>query len=171
MFWDMAVVLKPTQEAPAASTPGSSSLPGTPAKSELLDTHGNMACLGEVNSLMQNLTVEVSQNLFRGCWCGLLAWATESTEVLKVSGRAGQRNTERCLCICHRKWLVLHTVSRHHTRQTQVNSKFSFFKNNFTYLFLALLGLLAAKAVASLLQITDSREHRLWELYSCDAQV
>ena len=29
-------------------------------------------------------------------------------------------------CICHRKWLVLHTVSRHHTRQTQVNSKFSF---------------------------------------------
>jgi len=73
MFWDMAVVLKPTQEAPAASTPGSSSLPGTLAKSELLDTHGNMACLGEVNSLIQNLTVEVSQNLFRGCWCGLLA--------------------------------------------------------------------------------------------------
>ncbi|KAI4532190.1 hypothetical protein MG293_017455 [Ovis ammon polii] len=46
MFWDVAVVLKPTQEAPAASAPGSSSLPGTLAKSELLDTHGNMACLG-----------------------------------------------------------------------------------------------------------------------------
>lgn len=67
-----------------------------------------------------------------------------------MSGRAGQRNTERCLCICHRKWLVLHTVSRHHTRQTQVNSKFSFLKNNFTYLFLAVLGLLAtARAFSS----------------------
>ena len=73
MFWDMAVVLKPTQEAPAASTPGSSSLPETLAKSKLLDTHGNMGCLGEVNSLIQNLTIEVSQNLCRGCWSGLLA--------------------------------------------------------------------------------------------------
>eukprot|EP00069_Balaena_mysticetus_P006779 bmy_18766T0 len=46
MFWDMTVVLKPTQEASAASTPGSSSLPETLAKSELLETHGNMTYLG-----------------------------------------------------------------------------------------------------------------------------
>ncbi|KAI2529188.1 ZNF35 isoform 6, partial [Pan troglodytes] len=40
--WDMAVVLKATQEAPAASTLGSYSLPGTLAKSEILETHGTM---------------------------------------------------------------------------------------------------------------------------------
>lgn len=86
MFWDVAVVLKPTQEAPAASAPGSSSLPGTLAKSELLDTHGNMACPGEVNSLIRNLIVEVSQSLFRGCWSGLLGLSNRALKGLKGRG-------------------------------------------------------------------------------------
>lgn len=46
MFWDMAVVLKATQEVPAASPLGSYSLPGSLSKSEILETHGNMASLG-----------------------------------------------------------------------------------------------------------------------------
>ena len=47
MFWDMAVVLKATQEAPTGSTIGSYSLPGTLAKNEILDTHGIMTSLGK----------------------------------------------------------------------------------------------------------------------------
>lgn len=46
MFWDMAVVLKATQEA--AAPLGSYSLPGTLAKSEILEHHGNPALLGKV---------------------------------------------------------------------------------------------------------------------------
>jgi KRAB domain-containing zinc finger protein len=45
MFFDMAVVLKATQEAPAAAPLGSSSLPGTLAKSEILETPGNLTSL------------------------------------------------------------------------------------------------------------------------------
>lgn len=49
MFWDMALVLNPAmQEASAASTQGNSSLPGTLAKSELRETHGNVTYLGKV---------------------------------------------------------------------------------------------------------------------------
>lgn len=48
MFWDMAVILKATQEAPATSAIGSYSLPGTLAKSEILETHGIMTSLGKV---------------------------------------------------------------------------------------------------------------------------
>lgn len=48
MFWNMAVVLKATQEASAASALGTFSLSGTLAKSERLETHGNMTSLGKV---------------------------------------------------------------------------------------------------------------------------
>lgn len=47
MFWDMAVVLKAAQDVPAASALGSCSTPGTVAKSEILETHGNMTSLGQ----------------------------------------------------------------------------------------------------------------------------
>lgn len=42
MFWDMALVLKATQEAAAAAAAplGGYSLPGTLAKSEILEPHG-----------------------------------------------------------------------------------------------------------------------------------
>lgn len=46
MFWDMAVVLKATQEAAAASPLGSYSLTGTLVKSEILEPHGNTTPLG-----------------------------------------------------------------------------------------------------------------------------
>ncbi|KAI5932139.1 Zinc finger protein 35 [Manis javanica] len=45
MFWDMAMVLKATKEVPAASSLGIYSLPGTLAKSEIMETYGNMASL------------------------------------------------------------------------------------------------------------------------------
>lgn len=48
MFWDMAVVLKATQEAAAASPLGSYSLTGTLVKSEILEPHGNPTPLGKV---------------------------------------------------------------------------------------------------------------------------
>lgn len=48
MFWDMAVVLKATQDVPAASALGSCSTPGTVAKTEILETHGNMTSPGKV---------------------------------------------------------------------------------------------------------------------------
>ncbi|KAK2494949.1 hypothetical protein MC885_007455 [Smutsia gigantea] len=51
MFWDMAMVLKATQEVPAASSLGSYSLPGTLAKSEIMETHGNMTSLGETQDM------------------------------------------------------------------------------------------------------------------------
>jgi hypothetical protein len=63
MFFDMAVVLKATQEAPAAAPLGSSSLPGTLAKSEILETPGNLTSLGK----NQSLTVGVSQSFQRMC--------------------------------------------------------------------------------------------------------
>lgn len=44
----MAVVLKATQEVPAVSALGSYSLLGTLAKSEILDTQGNVTSLGEI---------------------------------------------------------------------------------------------------------------------------
>lgn len=55
IFWDMAVVLKATQEAPAASPLGSYSLPGTLAKSEILETHGTMNFLGAETKNLQLL--------------------------------------------------------------------------------------------------------------------
>lgn len=51
MFWDMAMVLKATKEVPAASSLGIYSLPGTLAKSEIMETYGNMASLGKVQPL------------------------------------------------------------------------------------------------------------------------
>ncbi|XP_045846012.1 zinc finger protein 35 isoform X2 [Meles meles] len=48
MFWDMAVILKATQEVPATSAIGSYSLPGTLAKSEILETHEIVSSLGIV---------------------------------------------------------------------------------------------------------------------------
>ncbi|KAF6101766.1 zinc finger protein 35 [Phyllostomus discolor] len=54
MFWDMAVVLKATPEAPAAAAPGSHSLLGHLARSEVLETHGNVASLGKCSPLIQN---------------------------------------------------------------------------------------------------------------------
>lgn len=85
----MAVVLKATQEVPAVSALGSYSLLGTLAKSEILDTQGNVTSLGEVQPSESELAIGVSQNLFRD-WCfGLLARATENIEVLEVAGRAG----------------------------------------------------------------------------------
>lgn len=48
-MWDMAVVLKTTQEAAAASPLESCySLTGTLAKSEILEPHGNPTPLGKV---------------------------------------------------------------------------------------------------------------------------
>ncbi|EPY89035.1 hypothetical protein CB1_000140006 [Camelus ferus] len=55
MFWDMAVVLKPVQEAPAASAAGGFPLPGTLAKSELLETHGNMTYLGQLSGFLNTI--------------------------------------------------------------------------------------------------------------------
>lgn len=54
MFWDMALVLKATQEAAAAAAAsaaaplGGFSLPGTLAKSEILEPHGIPTLLGKV---------------------------------------------------------------------------------------------------------------------------
>ncbi|OBS80424.1 hypothetical protein A6R68_21369, partial [Neotoma lepida] len=55
MFWDMAMVLKATQEAAAAAPLGSYSLPGTLAKSEILEPHGNPALLGTETKNLQLL--------------------------------------------------------------------------------------------------------------------
>ncbi|KAG8521535.1 Zinc finger protein 35 [Galemys pyrenaicus] len=52
MFWDMAVVLKATQEGRASSPLGNYSLPGTLAKREILETHGNMTSLGKVQPMI-----------------------------------------------------------------------------------------------------------------------
>lgn len=57
MFWDMALVLKATQEAAAAAAAsaaaplGGFSLPGTLAKSEILEPHGIPIPLGKVQLL------------------------------------------------------------------------------------------------------------------------
>ena len=57
MFWDMALVLKATQEAAAAAAASAAaaaapldgySLPGTLAKSEILEPHGIPTPLGKV---------------------------------------------------------------------------------------------------------------------------
>jgi hypothetical protein len=48
MFREMAVVLKATQEAAAASPFGSYSLAGTLAESQILELHGNPTPTGKV---------------------------------------------------------------------------------------------------------------------------
>lgn len=88
MFWDMAVVLKATQEAPAASAIDSYSLPGTLTKSEILETHGIMTSLGKVQPPIQYLTIGVSQKSIQR----LVVWSynlRKSFEVSKLSRRAG----------------------------------------------------------------------------------
>lgn len=69
MFWDMAVVLKATQEVPAASALGSYSLPGTLAKSEVLEPHGNMISPGKVEPPDSELDHWDVSEPFQVFWC------------------------------------------------------------------------------------------------------